>query len=108
MKWFLRAFFVLVIANIIAGYVIRQKDMALGEKWIGLSVATGFFVYMPIFLVHRWKGKQLKDYTLSPENLKKMKETLAPLTGTSTSSAPIRQAQHQKVLFALIFKKLQQ
>jgi hypothetical protein len=78
MKWFLRIFFVLVIANIIAGYVIRQDDLALGEKWIGFSVATGFLVYMPIFLVHRWKGKQLKDYTLSPENLKKMKETLEP------------------------------
>ena len=78
MKWFLRIFFVLVIANIIAGYVIRQDDLALGEKWIGLSVTTGFLVYMPIFLVHRWKGKQLKDYTLSPENLKKMKETLEP------------------------------
>jgi hypothetical protein len=78
MKWFLRIFFVLVIANIIAGYVIRQDDLALGEKWIGFSVATGFLVYMPIFLVHRWKGKQLKDYTLSTENLKKMKETLEP------------------------------
>lgn len=78
MKWFLRIFFMLVIANIIAGYVIRQNDLALGEKWIGLAVATGFFIYMPIFLVHRWKGKQLKDYTLSPENLKKMKETLEP------------------------------
>jgi pilus assembly protein TadC len=78
MKWFLRIFFVLVIANIIAGYVIRQDDLALGEKWIGLAVATGFFIYMPIFLVHRWKGKQLKDYTLSTENLKKMKETLEP------------------------------
>jgi hypothetical protein len=78
MKWFLRIFFVLVIANIIAGYVIRQDDLAFGEKWIGFSVATGFLVYMPIFLVHRWKGKQLKDYTLSTENLKKMKETLEP------------------------------
>ncbi len=78
MKWFLRLLFVGVIGNIIIGYVIRQDDMALGEKWIGLSVAVGFFIYMPIFLVHRWKGKQLKDYTLSPENLKKMKETLEP------------------------------
>jgi hypothetical protein len=78
MKWFLRIFFVLVIVNIIAGYVIRQDDLALGEKWIGFSVATGFLVYMPIFLVHRWEGKQLKDYTLSTENLKKMKETLEP------------------------------
>tara|TARA_A100001015_G_scaffold219740_1_gene247213 strand:- start:172 stop:429 length:258 start_codon:yes stop_codon:yes gene_type:complete len=78
MKWFLRIFFVLVIGNIIAGYVIRQDNLGLGEKWIGFSVATGFLVYMPIFLVHRWKGKQLKDYTLSTENLKKMKETLEP------------------------------
>ncbi len=78
MKWFLRVFFVLVIANIIAGYVIRQDDLALGEKWIGFSVVTGFFIYMPVFLVYRWKGKQLKDYTLSTENLKKMKETLEP------------------------------
>ena len=78
MKWFLRAFFLLVIANIIAGYVIRQDDLALGEKWIGFSVVTGFFIYMPVFLVYRWKGKQLKDYTLSTENLKKMKETLEP------------------------------
>jgi len=75
---FTHFFFVLVIANIIAGYVIRQDDLALGEKWIGFSVATGFLVYMPIFLVHRWEGKQLKDYTLSTENLKKMKETLEP------------------------------
>jgi hypothetical protein len=29
---------------------------------------------MPLFLVHRWKGKKLKDYTLSEENLKKMRE----------------------------------
>ena len=78
MKWFLRIFFVLVLANICVGYAIRQDDMPLGEKWIGLSVAIGFFIYMTIFLVHRWKGKQLKDYTLSPENLKKMKETLEP------------------------------
>ena len=78
MKWFLRIFFVLVLANICVGYAIRQDDMPLGEKWIGLSVAIGFSIYMPIFLVHRWKGKQLKDYTLSPENLKKMKETLEP------------------------------
>ena len=80
MKWFLRIFFVLILVNIIVGYVIRQENLLLGEKWIGFSVAIGFFVFMPLFLAHRWKGKQLKDYTLSPENLKKMKETLEPPT----------------------------
>ena len=78
MKWVLRVLFVLVLINIIVGYVIRQENLVLGEKWIGLSVAMAFFVFIPLFLAHRWKGKQLKDYTLSPENLKKMKETLEP------------------------------
>jgi hypothetical protein len=80
MKWFLRILFFLVLINIVVGYSIRSSDTSLGEKWIGFSVATGFFVYMPLFLVYRWKGKQLKDYTLSNENLKKMKETLEPPT----------------------------
>jgi len=78
MKWFLRILFVLVLANICVGYAIRQDNLPLSEKWIGLSVAIGFFIYMPIFLVHRWKGKRLKDYTLSNENLKKMRDTLDP------------------------------
>jgi hypothetical protein len=28
---------------------------------------------MPIFLAHRWKGKKLKDYTLSKENMDKLR-----------------------------------
>lgn len=78
MKWFLRIFFVLVLVNIIAGYVIRQGNVPMGEKWIGFSVLIGFGVYMPLFLAHRWKGKRLKDYTLSPENMEKMRDTLEP------------------------------
>tara|TARA_A100001011_G_C13871575_1_gene659196 strand:+ start:259 stop:516 length:258 start_codon:yes stop_codon:yes gene_type:complete len=78
MKWVLRVLFVLVLINIIVGYVIRQENLLLGEKWIGFSVAIAFFVFMPLFLAHRWKGKRLQDYTLSNENLKKIKETLEP------------------------------
>ena len=78
MKWFLRIFFVLVLANICVGYAIRQDNLPLGEKWIGFSVLAGFGVFMPLFLAHRWKGKRLQDYTLSSENLNKMKETLEP------------------------------
>ena len=78
MKRVLRVLFVLVLINIIVGYVIRQENLLLGEKWIGFSVAIAFFVFMPLFLAHRWKGKRLQDYTLSNENLKKIKETLEP------------------------------
>ena len=30
---------------------------------------------MPLFLAIRWKGKKLKDYTLSNENLKNERES---------------------------------
>jgi len=45
----------------------------LGNKIIGFTVLTAAFVFMPVFLVHRWKGKRLKDYTLSKENLDKVR-----------------------------------
>ena len=46
----------------------------VGDIIIGVSVLLGTFVFMPLFLAHRWKGQKLKDYTLSEENLKKMRE----------------------------------
>ena len=46
----------------------------IGDIIIGVSVLVGALIFMPLFLAYRWKGKKLKDYTLSAENLKKMKE----------------------------------
>ncbi len=31
---------------------------------------------MPLFLYDRWNGKKLKDYTLTEENIKKIKNQL--------------------------------
>ena len=31
---------------------------------------------MPLFLYDRWNGKKLKDYTLTEENIKKIKNKL--------------------------------
>ncbi len=31
---------------------------------------------MPLFLYDRWNGKKLKDYTLTEENIKKIKKNL--------------------------------
>ncbi|MGB2404221.1 MAG: hypothetical protein ACPIA1_02685 [Flavobacteriaceae bacterium] len=48
-------------------------DYGEGEKWIGLTVLGLTFVYLPLFLVHRWRGKKLSDYTLSDDNFNKMR-----------------------------------
>ena len=54
-------------------YENNTGNSPLGNKIIGYAVLTGAFIFMPIFLIHRWKGKRLKDYTLSKENLEKLR-----------------------------------
>lgn len=76
MKWILRILIFAICITIGVGYFIRHEDYSRGETWIGIAVAVAFFIFMPLFLAHRWKGKRLEDYTLSPENMEKMRETL--------------------------------
>ncbi|MEK9614037.1 MAG: hypothetical protein VW080_08945 [Flavobacteriaceae bacterium] len=74
MKTILRLLFVLLLGSLAYGlYYKSQMDFATGERIIGFTVLGGAFIFLPLFLYHRWKGKRLKDYTLSEENLKKMK-----------------------------------
>jgi hypothetical protein len=63
------------MTSLITGlYVNNKGNTLLGNKIVGFTVLTAAFVFMPIFLVHRWKGKNLKDYTLSKENLDKLRD----------------------------------
>jgi hypothetical protein len=73
MKIALRFLFVLLLVGLTYGtYHKNSIDIAQGDKIIGFSVLFAVLVFLPLFLYHRWKGKRLKDYTLSEENLKKM------------------------------------
>ena len=74
MRTVLKILGILILAAIAVGFYFRQEDVILGDRIIGLAVLAGAFILMPLFLYHRWKGKRLKDYTLSDENLKKMKD----------------------------------
>ncbi len=76
MKLFLRIFFFSILSCLIIGFYIKTfENSNEGNKIIGFTVLTAAFIFMPIFLVHRWKGKKLKDYTLSKENLEKLKNS---------------------------------
>ncbi|RPG56821.1 MAG: hypothetical protein CBD95_004270 [Flavobacteriales bacterium TMED235] len=76
MKFFLRIFFLVILISFSIGFYINKfKNSHEGNKIIGFTVLTSAFIYMPIFLVHRWKGKKLKDYTLSKENLEKLRNS---------------------------------
>lgn len=75
MKIFLKIFGIAILIAIAVGFYFRQSgDIGTGDKIIGISVLATAFIFMPIFLIVRWKGKRLKDYTLSDENMKKMRD----------------------------------
>ena len=52
-------------------YLKENKPSNMSEILIGFSVFTLSFLYLPIFLYHRYKGKDLSKYTLDYKKLKK-------------------------------------
>lgn len=75
MNTLLKTIGIIILIAVGVGYYYRlNDDLVTGDRIIGIAVLASAFILMPIFLYHRWKGKKLKDYTLSDENLKKMKD----------------------------------
>jgi len=66
-------FFILMGSFLTGAYFHFDGQLRLSEIIIGCSVLASVFILMPLFLAHRWKGKKLSDYTLTKENLDKMK-----------------------------------
>lgn len=66
---------ILILIAVGVGFYYRLNDeVLLGDRIIGIAVLASAFILMPIFLIVRWRGKKLEDYTLSDENMKKMRE----------------------------------
>ena len=64
-----------ILVAIGTGFYFRMNnEMILGDRIIGIAVLASAFVLMPIFLYVRWKGKKLSDYTLTKENMDKMRD----------------------------------
>tara|TARA_R100000935_G_scaffold189_1_gene500 strand:- start:109 stop:348 length:240 start_codon:yes stop_codon:yes gene_type:complete len=62
------------IAIGIGFYYRMNNDILLGDRIIGIAVLSSAFILMPIFLYVRWKGKKLSDYTLTKENMDRMRD----------------------------------
>lgn len=58
--------------SIIYGFQIKNNDELFGHKLIGLGTVGLFLVAMPLFLIKESKGKKMKDYMLTKENIEKM------------------------------------
>lgn len=74
MKYFLTVLLISVLISLGIGFYLKPEDEATGNLIIGLTLMAGFFVLMPLFIYHRWKDKNVKDYMLTKENIEKMQE----------------------------------
>lgn len=63
--------FIASFTSIICGFIL---DVDYAQKLIGFGVVGLFLVVFPLFSYYRWKGKDMKDYMLTKENLDKMRE----------------------------------
>lgn len=59
------------VTSIVLGYTL---EVPYTEKLKGFGVLGLFFVTIPLFIYHSWKGKNAKDYMLTNENLQRMRE----------------------------------
>ena len=72
MRVFLNILFWCLIISLFYGLYLKEKEpSSMSEILIGFSVFTLSFLYLPIFLYHRYKGKDLTNYTLDLKKLKK-------------------------------------
>ncbi|MDC7994761.1 hypothetical protein [Altibacter sp. HG106] len=74
MRIILIVLILLIAAGTCFGFYIRPEDYRAGELCIGISIAALFFLWMPLFIFHRWRKRSFKDYMLTKENIDKMRE----------------------------------
>ncbi len=74
MKQFIIILFFLSVISVVTGFFLKGNDPKLGELLIGLGVSGAFFVVMPLFLYHRRNRRDVKEYMLTKDSFKKMRE----------------------------------
>ena len=63
MKKVLIVLLISIIGSLIYGFSIKNNGETTGEIIIGITVLTIAFVFMPLFIYHRYKNKNVKDFT---------------------------------------------
>lgn len=74
MKYLILIITLASFAAIIYGFALQEENITHANKCIGFGTVGLFLVAMPLFLIKHSKGKKMKDYMLTEENIKKMRQ----------------------------------
>ena len=73
-KYLVTAIVLLSLGTIVYGFIVIDEEPALGNKCIGFGTVGLFLLAMPLFLIFESRGKKVKDYMLTEDNIRKMRE----------------------------------
>ena len=64
MKTILKIILVIVIGFVAFGYYMNSNNNGEGEKFIGIGVVLFAFILIPLFIYHRYNGRDLSRYSI--------------------------------------------
>ena len=64
MKAILKIISIIILILVGFGFYTNYNSEGEGEKFIGIGVLTFAFILMPLFIYHRYYGKDLSRYSL--------------------------------------------
>lgn len=65
----------LSFGSIFYGFSIKEEEEDSANKYIGVGTIGLFLIAMPLFLFKESSGKNMKDYMLTKDNIKKMQDS---------------------------------
>lgn len=74
MKTILRLLLLTFFGFVIFGYYLKNNGSNEGDKWIGIGVLILSLLLMPLFIFHRYRKRNIKDFVFKKENLSKKTE----------------------------------
>lgn len=63
MKFVILFILILFLGMLSTGFYLKNSGDANGDIIIGIGVLIVAFILMPLFIYHRYKNKNLKDFT---------------------------------------------
>lgn len=62
MRFVLTTLLILVLGGMTYGYFLKESGDFNGEIMIGVGVLVIAFIIMPLFIFHRYKGKDMSSF----------------------------------------------
>ena len=73
MTYLIKFLLLISIIGVCVGFYVKPEESKIGDFLIGISLMLLMFIIMPLFIYTRWKNKDIKDYMLTEESIKKMR-----------------------------------